>query len=464
LNSFTSSINTTIKSKLNADNVISGSSQVSFNGITDKPTLVSGSSQVSFNGITDKPALVSGSSQITYGSLTGIPSGIVSGSSQVSYTGLSNIPSGIVSGSAQLTTFVLKAGDTMTGQLVIGSTGSGNAATLKINTSTAASFIHSQENFAANMTAGQTNILVVGASGNTKNSGYIGYNWAGAGSNSNYISFGHWGADHLLRVYGDGTVYMGTVTTGVWNGTAIGDSYISSATNWNTAYNKRPSSLGFTSSTVTLTLGDSTTITASVPTFNQNTTGTASNITAYTINQSVGTSNSPTFTGLALGDGVYTYSDTNRDANAAAYYPNAWTRGFRFSFANASTTATAGNYSGVLHFHPWDGTTASTGDASYQLAFGSTAANGGGTPQLRLRKGIDTTWNSWYTVPLKATASFSSVSSVTVTHNFNTKDVMVMVYDNNDEMFWPSTIVTTSVNVVTITFTTNRTGRVVIIG
>ncbi len=257
---------------------------------------------------------------------------------------------------------------------------------------------------------------------------------------------------------------VGTISTGVWNGTAIGDSYISSASNWNTAYNKRPSSLGFTSSTVTLTLGDATTITASVPTFNQNTTGTSSNITAYTINQNVGTSNSPTFTGLALGDGVYTYNDTNRDAGAAAYYPNAWTRGFRFSFANASSTSTAGNYSGVLHFHPWDGTTASTGDASYQLAFGSTATNGGGTPQLRLRKGIDTTWNSWYTVPLKATASFSSVSSVTVTHNFNTKDVMVMVYDNNDEMFWPSTIVTTSVNVVTITFTTNRTGRVVIIG
>jgi hypothetical protein len=73
-----------VKSKMNSDGVVSGSSQVSFNGITDKPTLVSGSSQ------------------ITYGLLTGIPSGIVSGSSQVSYTGLSNIPSGIVSGSVQV--------------------------------------------------------------------------------------------------------------------------------------------------------------------------------------------------------------------------------------------------------------------------------------------------------------------------------------------------------------------------
>jgi hypothetical protein len=36
-----------------------------------------------------------------------------------------------------------------------------------------------------------------------------------------------------------------------------------------------------------------------IPTWNQNTTGTASNITAYTINQSVGTGNSPTFAGVS---------------------------------------------------------------------------------------------------------------------------------------------------------------------
>jgi hypothetical protein len=40
-----------------------------------------------------------------------------------------------------------------------------------------------------------------------------------------------------------------------------------------------------------------------IPTWNQNTTGTASNITAYTINQSVGTSNSPTFAGLTVNTG-----------------------------------------------------------------------------------------------------------------------------------------------------------------
>jgi hypothetical protein len=293
-----------VKKELNTEGVISGSSQILLNSTVHSGSffagvpVVSGSAQVSFNGITDKPALVSGSSQISYPSLSNIPGGIVSGSAQISFNGivdkpalvsgssqisypsLSNIPSGIVSGSGQLTTFVLKAGDTMTGQLVIGSTGTAGAATLKINTSTATSFIHSQENFSANMTAGQTNILVVGQAGSTKNAGYLGYNWSSSASNSNYVSLGHWGADNLLRVYGDGTVFMGTVTTGVWNGTAIGDTYISSASNWNTAFNKRISSLGFTSSTVTITLADSATVTASVPTFNQNTTGTAANITA----------------------------------------------------------------------------------------------------------------------------------------------------------------------------------------
>jgi hypothetical protein len=59
--------------------------------------------------------------------------------------------------------------------------------------------------------------------------------------------------------------------------------------------------------------------------------------------------------------------------------------------------------------------------------------------------------------------TFTSVSSVSVTHSLGTKDVMVMCYDSNDEMFWPATIKTTSTSVVDITFTVARTGRVVII-
>jgi hypothetical protein len=59
--------------------------------------------------------------------------------------------------------------------------------------------------------------------------------------------------------------------------------------------------------------------------------------------------------------------------------------------------------------------------------------------------------------------TFSAVSSVTVTHNLGTKNVMVMCYGSDDAMFWPASIVTTSTNVVDITFTASRTGRVVVI-
>jgi len=67
--------------------------------------VVSGSSQITYSGLTGVPAgIVSGSSQVLAG--TTIHSGsffngitVVSGSSQISYTGLSNTPVGIVSGS-----------------------------------------------------------------------------------------------------------------------------------------------------------------------------------------------------------------------------------------------------------------------------------------------------------------------------------------------------------------------------
>ena len=70
---------------------------------------------------------------------------------------------------------------------------------------------------------------------------------------------------------------------------------------------------------------------------------------------------------------------------------------------------------------------------------------------------VKTSANSSYST------TFTSVSSVSVTHSLGTKNVMVMCYDSADEMFWPATIKTTSTSVVDITFTVARTGRVVII-
>ena len=81
-------------------------SYVEYSNVASKPALISGSSQVSYTGLSNIPVgIVSGSSQVTYSGLTGIPSGIVSGSAQVTYSGLTGVPSGIVSGSAQIASF-----------------------------------------------------------------------------------------------------------------------------------------------------------------------------------------------------------------------------------------------------------------------------------------------------------------------------------------------------------------------
>ena len=60
------------------------------------------------------------------------------------------------------------------------------------------------------------------------------------------------------------------------------------------------------------------------------------------------------------------------------------------------------------------------------------------------------------------TSDFTNQSSVTITHNFNTKNILVSVYDENDSFFLPSSIVTTDVNNVTIGFSDIESGRIVV--
>jgi len=94
--------NNALVTNLNSDLLDSqhGSYYLSYTNFTNLPTLVSGSSQVSYTGLSSIPAgIVSGAAQVT----PLLPTGTVSGSSQVSYIGLSSIPAGIVSGSSQVT-------------------------------------------------------------------------------------------------------------------------------------------------------------------------------------------------------------------------------------------------------------------------------------------------------------------------------------------------------------------------
>jgi hypothetical protein len=144
------------------------------------------------------------------GYITGITSGMVTTALGFTPYNATN-PAGYIT-SAALGSYLPLTGGTLTGQTTINAVGSANSPTLRLNTSTSGAFVHTQENLAANLTAGQHIISVIGKVGSTKNSGYIGYTWAGDASNSNFVTIGHWGNDDLLRVYGDGNVTVGTNT------------------------------------------------------------------------------------------------------------------------------------------------------------------------------------------------------------------------------------------------------------
>jgi hypothetical protein len=58
--------------------------------------------------------------------------------------------------------------------------------------------------------------------------------------------------------------------------------------------------------------------------------------------------------------------------------------------------------------------------------------------------------------------TFTSVTSKTVTHNFGTKNVLVSVYNNSDQLVLPATTTTTDDNTVDVTFDTATTGRIVV--
>lgn len=99
--------------------------------------------------------------------------------------------------------------------------------------------------------------------------------------------------------------------------------------------------------------------------------------------------------------------------------PNTSGNRVRFDFAHASLVKCSGNYAGVMTYAPWDGTTASTGDSSYQLAFANqTGINGEGIPMLKLRKGIDEKWSSdWYKMWSEGDFSQSDINNWNKTAN-----------------------------------------------
>jgi hypothetical protein len=59
-------------------------------------------------------------------------------------------------------------------------------------------------------------------------------------------------------------------------------------------------------------------------------------------------------------------------------------------------------------------------------------------------------------------SNFTDQTTVAVTHNFGTKNILATVYNSSDEQIIPASIVTTNDNVVTITFDDTTSGRVIV--
>jgi hypothetical protein len=117
-----------------------------------------------------------------------------------------------------------------TGKLSVTGSGTSNTGILAItSTDSTDTFIWGSQTFAASIPSGSNIIHMIGQSGSTKNSGYIGYKWSSSGSNSNLLTFGHYGNDNLMNLDASGNLLVGT-TTASGKVTFI-DSNTTSATN-----------------------------------------------------------------------------------------------------------------------------------------------------------------------------------------------------------------------------------------
>ena len=83
--------------------------------------------------------------------------------------------------------------------------------------------------------------------------------------------------------------------------------------------------------------------------------------------------------------------------------------------------------------------------------------------RIAVRGKNNNTWQSWRKVPTINSTTFSSVTSVSFTHDLGTDNCIVQLYDSNGDLFFPSSIRVAS-GVVTVTFEVARSGRLVVTG
>jgi hypothetical protein len=84
---------------------------------------------------------------------------------------------------------------------IYGAIGDGTPSLRLAPVSSSGSFQWASTAISSSLGAGQTMLHILGNALNTGNSGYLGYNYAGSNSASNFTSLGFYGNDNILRVY-----------------------------------------------------------------------------------------------------------------------------------------------------------------------------------------------------------------------------------------------------------------------
>ena len=222
---------------------------------TGTVTNATSASYVEYSNVASKPALISGSSQVSYTGLSNIPVGIVSGSSQVTYSGLTGIPSGIVSGSAQVASFGIFAttgsngfngSQSITGSLTV--TGQVVAQTLNVQQVTSSIVYSSGSNVFGN-TLGNTQQFTgsVSVTGSLTVGGVTNIGTRSGGSIRNLNIYGATNSNAIIKIDGadgngygaqidfvskqtDGTSNTWTLGTGINGGTNAFELYNGSST------------------------------------------------------------------------------------------------------------------------------------------------------------------------------------------------------------------------------------------
>ena len=125
----------------------------------------------------------------------------------------SQVKGGVLMGNARNladgeTRYANVSGDTFTGKTTVSASGIAGSPTLNIANATGNnSYNHSIETLSSSLGAGNTNLMLIGKEPNNFNSAWLGFEWnSNASTTDNYLTFGHWGANHLWTMNGAGHI------------------------------------------------------------------------------------------------------------------------------------------------------------------------------------------------------------------------------------------------------------------